>query len=96
MEQDFLHAFRERFGEWFVLLSAAEAESIRLFGPDPLSDETRARIGDFVSIALGREVLRYTGSPGRDRYLAQRSHHSGLSAAEMEVPLIVIATEDTR
>jgi len=38
-------------------------------------------------------VLRYTGAPGRDKYLAQRSHHSGLSAAEMHVPFILIPTE---
>ena len=93
MHRDFARAFRQRFGERFLLLSAADAEHLGLFGPDPLSDTMRARVGDFLSISLGREVLRYTGSPGRDRYLAQRSHHSGLSAAEMHVPLIVIGTE---
>lgn len=91
--RDFARAFRARFGEWFLLLTVAEVEQEGLFGPEPLSPTTRDRIGDFVSIALGREVLRYTGAPGRDRYLAQRSHHSGLSAAEMHVPLILIATE---
>ncbi len=94
MHEAFATAFAARFGEWFLLLDAAEVEEARLFGPDPLSETTRARIGDFVSIARGHEVLRYTGAPGRDRYLAQRSHHSGLSAAEMQVPLIIISTED--
>ena len=83
-------AFAARFGAWYVLITAAEAEAEGLFGPDPLIDETRRRIGDYVSVALGGEVLRYTGAPGRDRYLAQRSHHSGLSAAEMRVPLIIV------
>ncbi len=90
----FIAAFAARFGEQFLLLTTAEVEDTRLFGPDALSDEMRARIGDFTSIALGREVLRYTGAPGRDRYFAQRSHHSGLSPAEMMVPLIIIRTED--
>ena len=94
MHHEFKLAFKQRFGEWFLLISAADAEIEGLFGPDRLSDETRARIGDFICIALGREVLRYTGAPGRDRYLAQRSHHSGLSAAEMLVPLIMIDTKD--
>lgn len=93
MQRDFERAFRERFGAWFLLLTAAEADRAGLFGPDPLSAAARARIGDFVSIALGPEVLRYTGGSGRDRYFAQRSHHSGLSAAEMHVPLILIPTE---
>ncbi len=94
MHHAFKVAFKARFGEWFLLISAADAELEGLFGPERLSDETRVRIGDFICVALGREVLRYTGAPGRERYLAQRSHHSGLSAAEMLVPLIVISTED--
>ncbi|MSQ42447.1 MAG: hypothetical protein EXR65_05365 [Dehalococcoidia bacterium] len=88
-QEAFARAFRQRFGEWFLLITAAEAERIELLGPEPLGEETRRRIGDFVSIALGGEVMRYTGAPGRERFLAQRSHHSGLSAAEMLVPLII-------
>ncbi|MFA7248044.1 MAG: alkaline phosphatase family protein [Dehalococcoidia bacterium] len=91
--REFARAFKARFGEWFLLLSATDVERVGLFGPDLLSDTMRARVGDFVTIALGREVLRYAGAPGHERYLAQRSHHSGLSAAEMHVPLILIGTE---
>ena len=93
MHTEFKRAFKQRFGEWFLLLSATDAEVLGLFGPDMMSAEMRARIGDFISVSLGREVLRYTGAPGREKYLAQRSHHSGLSAAEMHVPLILIPTE---
>ncbi len=93
MHVDFKRAFKRRFGEYFLLLSTTDAEILGLFGPDLLSAEMRARIGDFMSVSLGREVLRYTGGPGRDKYLAQRSHHSGLSASEMQIPLILIPTE---
>jgi len=93
MDRAFSQAFRARFGEWFLLIRSGDAERLGLFGPELASEMTRERLGEFVSIALGREVLRYTGSPGRDRYLAQRSHHSGLSAAEMHIPLILIQTE---
>ncbi|MSQ31411.1 MAG: hypothetical protein EXR64_05230 [Dehalococcoidia bacterium] len=82
-------AFAARFGAWFLLITVAEAEAEGLLGPDALTEETHRRVGDYVSIALGGEVLRYTGAPGRERYLAQRSHHSGLSAAEMHVPLVI-------
>jgi hypothetical protein len=85
----FLRAFCDRFEERFLLIDTDELDALRLLGPEPLSDETRRRAGDFTSIAIGAEVLRYTGAPGRDRYLAQRSHHSGLSSAEMIVPLIL-------
>lgn len=92
--EDFVHAFGERFGRWFLLITADEADDLRLFGPDPMTAETRLRVGDYVSIGLGPEVLRYTGAPGRNAYFAQRSHHSGLSAAEMHVPLIVGGSDD--
>ncbi|MGE3856160.1 MAG: alkaline phosphatase family protein, partial [Dehalococcoidia bacterium] len=95
MHHEFKTAFKQRFGEWFLLLKATDTEVLGLFGPDLLSEATRDRIGDFVSVSLGREVLRYTGAPGREKYLAQRSHHSGLSAAEMHVPLIIVPTETT-
>ena len=94
MHEAFATAFAARFGEWFLLLTTADVEETCLLGPDPLSDVTRSRIGDFTSVALGREVLRYAGAPGHDRYLTQRSHHSGLSPEEMSVPLILIRTED--
>lgn len=93
---EFKQAFKARFGEWFLLLDSTDVEMLGLLGPGLLSDTTRARIGDFTSIALGREVLRYTGAPGREKYLAQRSHHSGLSAAEMQIPLIIIPTEESQ
>ncbi|MEX2446478.1 MAG: alkaline phosphatase family protein [Dehalococcoidia bacterium] len=86
----FAREFRARFGEWFLLLTAAEAEGQALLGPEPLAAETRRRIGDFVSIALGSEVMRYgRDEDSRQRFLGQRAHHSGLSAAEMHVPLIL-------
>src|SRR5690606_5016600 len=93
MGKTFAHAFKQRFGEWFLLVRTSDAEALGMFGRDLLPERVRARLGDYVSLALGREVLRYTGAPGRERYLAQRSHHSGLSPAEMNVPFILIRTE---
>ena len=92
-DREFKEAFLRRFGEWFLLIGSGEARALGMLGPESASDETVARMGDFMSIALGGEVLRYTGAPGRDRYLAQRSHHSGLSAAEMLVPLVISGGE---
>ncbi|MSP22015.1 MAG: hypothetical protein EXR66_03180 [Dehalococcoidia bacterium] len=85
----FADEFRARYGEHFVLLTPAEVEAIELLGPGALADETRRRLGDFVAISLGIEVLGYVPPDGNRRALQQPSHHSGLTAAEMYIPLVV-------
>lgn len=82
-------AFRERLGEHFLLLRASTVEELGLLGPSPWSAETRARLGDYLSIARGAAALRYAGFSGRDGYLRMRSSHSGLTPAEIEVPLVL-------
>ncbi|MBI5285869.1 MAG: alkaline phosphatase family protein [Chloroflexi bacterium] len=75
--------FRERYGERLALLTAQEAEDLRLFGPCELSGTARARIGDYVAIARGADVLRYRpDSP-------MRGFHGGLLRDEVRIPLIV-------
>jgi hypothetical protein len=81
--------FRSRFGEHFVLITTDQLDELRLLGPEPLSEETRRRVGDYAAIALDAAVLRYTGDLDGDHFMHQRSHHSGLSSREMTVPLIV-------
>ncbi len=78
----FAALFRERLGEYFALLTADEAQELRLFGPVPLSPDARARIGDFVGVALGPDVL--LSSP-----MEYRGFHGGLAPDEMRVPLII-------
>lgn len=85
----FVDEFRARYGARFVLLTPAEVESLELLGPGALSPETRRRLGDFVAISLGIEVLGYVPPDGNRRALQQPSHHSGLTAAEMYVPLVI-------
>src|SRR5690606_12056082 len=89
VDERFASAFRSRFGESFYLFSSATAEELELFGPGPWSERMRARAGDYVSISRGRPALRYAGIPGSNGYRRMRSGHSGLSPAEMRVPLIL-------
>lgn len=89
----FGEAFRERFGEWFYLAETREVSTLALLGPDAVGAETRARMGDCVSIARGSAALRFAGYPGHDHYREMRSAHSGLTADEMLVPLIVAGGE---
>ena len=81
--------FRSRFGDHFVLITTEELDELRLLGPDPLSDETRRRVGDYAAVSLDASVLRYTGGFDGDNFMHQRSHHSGLSSREMTVPMVV-------
>jgi hypothetical protein len=85
----FASAFRARYGADFVLLTPAEVEALELLGPGALSAETRRRLGDFVAVSLGIDVLGFVAPDGNRRALQQPSHHSGLTPAEMYVPLVV-------
>ncbi len=61
---------------------------MRLFGPGPLPQATRGRLGDFVGIPLDGAFLEYSpaGGPAKPEY---RGLHGGLSPEEMHVPLIL-------
>lgn len=85
----FERRFRDRFGEDFFLLTATEVEALELYGPGAWSDPMRERSGDFISISRGGAALRYAGIPGRAGYQRMRSGHSGLTPAEMRIPLII-------
>jgi hypothetical protein len=79
--------FRQRFGEWFALLSIEEVQELRLLGPEPLTPLARRRFGDYLGIARGPAGLSYV-PPG----FAPPNHlgtHAGLTPGEMFVPLIL-------
>ena len=88
-EPRFQEAFRDRFGERFLLLTVDEAEEMELLGPGRLSDETRRRLGALVAMFLGADVFLY-GWPTRSKGAKLHvGYHSGLTPAEVLVPLIV-------
>jgi hypothetical protein len=87
----FAAAFRARLAEQFALLTPDEVEALELLGPAPGSSATRQRLGQFVAVALGGDVLEYRVSGSRaDPRLGWRSQHSGLTAAEMRIPLVIV------
>ncbi len=81
---DFAAEFRARFGETWALLRVGDADELRLLGPEPIGDETRRRLGDYLVIGAGAEAILYVPDA------PMRGYHGGLSAAEMRIPLIVI------
>ena len=88
-ETRFQEAFRDRFGGRFLLITVDEAEEMELLGPGRLSNETRRRLGVLVAVSLGADVFLY-GWPSRSEGAKLHvGYHSGLTPAEVLVPLIV-------
>ena len=84
----FAGLFRERWGRDWALVSRAEAEALRLFGPGPLSELAAERIGDFIAISAGRDVIVY-GEPGNS-LVSLNGFHAGMLPDEMSIPLLLI------
>ena len=83
----FAAKFRERWGERWALLSRREAEELELFGPGRISAEAAERIGDYIALCPGRDVLLY-GDRGSG-ISGLRGYHAGLRPEEMEIPLLL-------
>lgn len=80
-------AVAESIGEHFALITPEEAQEMQLFGPEPLSAVTRARLGDFTGIALHPSTVWY--NPAGVNFVPLAAGHSGLTPSEMIVPLIL-------
>ncbi|MYA18842.1 MAG: alkaline phosphatase family protein [Chloroflexi bacterium] len=85
----FATRFRELFSEAFLLLTTQEVDELRLLGAEPLSELTAARLGDFVAISRGAQVLGYHPANGARELLRHASHHSGLRPEELRIPLLL-------
>ncbi len=89
-ESEFEAAFHDRFGERFLLVKVEDAEEMELFGPGRLSCETRRRLGTFIALSRGADVLVYEWPRRYGGSAPHVGYHSGLSEAEMLVPLVVM------
>ena len=86
LHERFAATFRERVGELFALITTEELSALRLMGPTPLSAEMRRRMGDFVAIPRGRDVILYEP---KETLRLMRGFHGGLTRDEVRVPLIL-------
>jgi len=90
-EEAFDAEFRARYGDRYVLLGIDEARAIGLLGPDPPSSVARRRMGDRLAISVGPSTLVWIDGAEASAVADQLvSAHSGLSPAEMMIPLIVL------
>jgi hypothetical protein len=86
-EEAFRGDFVTRLGEYFALITRSEADSLHLFGPDPLNNLASARVGDLIAVGWQPSALHYRPREGAVKI--HKGMHAGLSAAEMIVPLVL-------
>ncbi|MUL42964.1 alkaline phosphatase family protein [Streptomonospora sp. PA3] len=85
---DVADAWRELLGERALVLTRDEALARGLFGE--VDDAVRPRIGDVIALARGATALV---APESERTLSTLvGHHGSLTAAELRVPLLRVAT----
>ena len=98
LDAAFAEEFRRRFGHRFALLPVADSDALHLWGPEPLSSLARERIGSFIALSDGPDVLIYDGAitgdpaahpPADLAFAGVRGFHAGLTPEEMRIPLIV-------
>ncbi len=79
----------DRCGARMAVLSLDETEEMRLFGPEPLSDQARRRFGDYVGVTLEPLSVGYYRS--EDAFgLKNVGIHGGMSPDEVRIPLVVL------
>ena len=87
-ESDFYRAFMDRFGDSFQLITPDVAESLRLYGPDPLSSRTRSHLGTFIGIARDASAIEYVDEV-EGGGVGHIGMHGGMSRDEVAVPLFL-------
>jgi hypothetical protein len=85
-EAEFAESFRARFGDHFALLTTQEVQDLGLLGPRAASAVGRARLGDFMALSAGHDVLIYAADQGMTQMIG---FHGGLTPDEIRIPLVV-------
>ena len=88
-ERELVERLAERSGGRMAVLSQCEAEGLRLFGPEPLSDFARRRFGDYVGVTHAPFTLAYYAS-AESTALRHVGVHGGMCPDEVRVPLAVL------
>jgi hypothetical protein len=89
-EERFRRRVKAQYRDRFYVITVAEAEQLQLFGPGPIAPNVRDRFGDLVMISSGVDMIEYAPGGHVGHRVDLNAFHSGLSPAEMLVPLIVI------
>lgn len=91
-KEEFRRRFMDLAGGDFWLLEREEFLELGLLGPGKEHPLLESFLGDFIAIALGGSGIKhYGGDRARKRKPGQfKAHHAGITAGEMQVPLMVM------
>ncbi len=76
-------------GEHVLVMIADESIELGLYGPPPLSEQARARIGQLLLLPRGNNLLKYY-PPGKEVGSRLLGKHAGLTPQEMLSPLLAL------
>lgn len=89
-----LERLKERLASGTLLAPGGEMPSIvdlsRALASLAGVEEIAARLGGFLALSDGVDVIEYVWAGGTTRTLSSIAHHSGLTPAEMRVPLLLL------
>lgn len=86
MEKEFEAAFKEDFGDAFLLFTRKEALEKGLFGPAPCHPEMERMLGDYIAVAMQDDTLFNTAQQRN----VLKGVHAGGTERERLIPLIAI------
>jgi len=91
-KDEFKNLFNYHFDEYFMLLTKEEFINGGYLGPniDKINPRYDSFIGDYVSIATDKYYFDYEYNYKDKKHLVFKSHHAGMTANEMMVPLVII------
>ncbi|MCL2052912.1 MAG: alkaline phosphatase family protein [Oscillospiraceae bacterium] len=91
---DFERIFQNYFSGDFVLLSKRDILSKEILGVGKAHPKTLDFIGDYMACAIGGKTLCYRTLNAKPKPM-DAAGHGGFTDLEMEIPLIIAATEQT-
>lgn len=88
-KEAFKDEFNKHFSKYFILMTKEEILEKGLFGPGKQNARIDEVVGDYMAFAISNKALEW-----EDDGFKMEARHAGLTQEEMEVPLIVIDTND--
>jgi hypothetical protein len=93
VKEEYLDKFKEKFnklfGKDFILMSKEEIMQRELFGKGTKNPRIDDVVGDYMAFAISDKAIEWE----KDGFMME-ARHAGLTKEEMEVPLIVIDTNN--
>lgn len=92
---DFEKAFTSRFAGDFILMNKRDVFTKEILGRGKTHPKTLDFVGDYMACAIGNKNLCYRTLNTKPKHMNPASH-GGLTDQEMEIPLIIYATEQSK